>query len=174
MSTNDAILELAKDRRLPLSHVDRWLAFDDTSRGAILELARKLKLRTGQLVVTIEELDEVSVRERTTPAEILARDSFRRIVANAGSAPGRARAFIDELNAVRFPKLRQTSDDLAAAIAALKLPRGVSVVLPKALSSDELTVALKFRTMAELERMLVALDAARPALGCILDKLGGE
>ncbi|HUA33241.1 MAG TPA: hypothetical protein VMA09_06525 [Candidatus Binataceae bacterium] len=150
------------------------MALDDASRDAILETARTLKLRTGQLVVTIEELDEISVREQTTPAEILARDSLRRIIENAGSAPGRARAFVDKLNAVRFPMLRQTSDDLAAAVAALKLPRGVSVVLPKALSSDELAVALKFRTMAELERMLAVLDASRPALGRILDKLGGK
>jgi len=174
MSTNEAILALAKDRHLPQSHLERWLAFDEASRAAILEVARVLKLRTGQLVVTIEELDEVSVRERTTPAAILARASFRRIIAKAGSAPGRASAFIDELSAVRFPKLRQTSNDLSAAIANLRLPRGVSVVLPKALSSDELTVALKFRNIAELERMLAALDAARPAIGRILDKLSGE
>lgn len=173
MATIESIRELAKDRRLPTVHLDRWLAMDEASRAALLKVARELKLRTGQLAVVIDELDEIAVRDATSAAEVLARDQIRRVLAGAGSAPGRARAFVDELRAIRFPALRRAINELSAAIRDLKLPRGIAAFLPKALGSDELTVTLKFRTGAELERMLAAMALARPAIERILNKLGG-
>ena len=49
-------------------------------------------------------------------------------------------------------------EQLRAEVSALKLPRGISLDLPKELGSDELTVSLRVRSGAELAQLLDALD----------------
>src|SRR6266404_3469643 len=88
---------LAEQRRLPAAHIERWLAMDSASRGVLLILARKLGLRTGQLVTALELLAEIAVRERITVAEVLGRDEIRRIAERSGSGPARASALIEAL-----------------------------------------------------------------------------
>jgi hypothetical protein len=67
--TDDAIRRWAAERHLPDAHLRRWLALTDADRGALLELARKLRLRTGQFVTAFEMLEEIAVRERATIAD---------------------------------------------------------------------------------------------------------
>src|SRR5579863_316479 len=88
------IRNIAAQRRLPKTHLERWLAMDDASRGAFLTLARKLGLRTGQIVSALELLEEIAVREKITAAEVIGRDEIRRAADARGSAPARASAFI--------------------------------------------------------------------------------
>jgi hypothetical protein len=164
---------LAEKRRLPAPHLERWLAFDEVSRGGFLSLARNLQLRTGQLVITLELLEEISVRERVTVAEVLKRDEIRRIADGSASRPARASALIEALRQIRFPRLRTMEARLRAEVAALKLPRGISVDLPKELGSDELTVSLRVRSAGDLGRLVAALNQSNAGLARILEMLGG-
>ena len=165
---------LAEQRRLPAAHLERWLAFDEVSRGKLLALARNLRFRTGQLVTTLELLEEIAVRERITVAEVLGRDEIRRIADGSGSGPARASALIDALRQIRFPRLRAMQERLRAEVAALKLPRGISVDLPKELGSDELTVSLRMRNADDLGRLIAALNQSSAGLARIVEMLGGE
>src|ERR1700731_2384000 len=88
---------LAEDRRLPATHLERWLAFDEVSRREMLYLARKVRFRTGQLVTALELLEEIAIRERITVAEVLSRDEIRRVADGSGSGPARASALIEAL-----------------------------------------------------------------------------
>jgi hypothetical protein len=168
------IRDLATRRRLPPAHLARWLHLDQSSRSALLELTRALNLRTGQLVAALDLLDEISVREQTTAAEILARPPLRRLVTGGGSAPERGHAVLDELRAIRFPRLRETTERLEAAIAALRLPRGIRVLLPRELASDELTIQLAASAPGELDHLLDALLEKRGDLARILAMIGGD
>src|SRR5208283_1428561 len=62
---------LAAGRRLPPSHLERWLAMDPASRAAMLDVASAVRLRTGQLMTAIETLEEIAVREHVTVAVVL-------------------------------------------------------------------------------------------------------
>ena len=73
------IRTIAAERRIPQSHLARWLAMDAASRAAMLDVARAIRLRTGQLVTAIDTLDEIAVREHVTVAAILDRAEIRRI-----------------------------------------------------------------------------------------------
>jgi hypothetical protein len=168
------IRDLATRRRLPPTYLARWLSLDQSSRSALLELARALKFRTGQLVAALDLLDEISVREQSSAAEILARPPLSRLVDGAGSAPERARAVLDELRAIRFPRLRETTERLEASIAALRLPRGIRVLLPRELASDELTIQLAASAPGELDHLLDALLEKRGDLARILAMIGGD
>jgi hypothetical protein len=168
------IRELAAERRIPQSHVDRWLAMDPPARAAMLGIARALRLRTGQLVTALDTLDEIAVREHVTIAAILDRVEIRRIANGSGSAPSRASALLEALRTFRYPLLKKMQEQLRSEISALKLPRGISLDLPKELGSDELTVSLRVRSAAELAHLLEALDQKRAGLTRIIEMLGGK
>ena len=172
--TDAQIRELAAERRLPQSHLDRWLAMDPPSRAAMFDLARALRLRTGQLVTALETLDEIAVREHVTVAVVLDRPDIRRIANGSGSAPSRASALLEALRTQRYPLLKRMQDELRAEVSALKLPRDISIDLPKELGSDELTVSLRVRSGAELAHLLDALDRSRSGLTRIIEMLGGK
>jgi hypothetical protein len=164
----------AAQRRLPKTHLERWLAMDDASSGALLALARSLRLRTGQLVSALELLEEIAVRELTTVAEVLGRDELRRIANGPDSAPARASAFVEALRQLRFPRLKKMQELLRAEIAALKLPSRISLVLPKELGSDDLKISFQVRNGGELRRLVAALNRAGAGLERIVEMLGGD
>ena len=93
--TADAIRQWAAQRHLPEAHLRRWLALADQDRAALLELAEGLRLRTGQLVTTLELVEEIAVRESATIGMILVRPEIRRIrlVRSASSTGSDAWAF---------------------------------------------------------------------------------
>ena len=116
---------------------------DVASRAALLDIANVLRLRTGQLVMVIDLLEEVAVREQVAAADILDRPEIRRIASGPGSAPSRASALLEALRMLRFPRLKKMRQQLRAEISALRLPRAISLDLPKNLGSDEVTVSLR-------------------------------
>jgi hypothetical protein len=168
------IRDLAAERRVPSSHLDKWLAMDPQSRAAMLDTALALRLRTGQLVTALDTLDEIAVREHVTVAAILDRVEIRRIASSAGSAPTRASALLEALRTLRYPLLKKMQEELRSEISGLKLPRGISIDLPKDLGSDELTVSLRVRSAADLAHLLEAIDQRRPGLTRIIEMIGGR
>ncbi|MGA6973913.1 MAG: hypothetical protein WBY93_19955 [Candidatus Binatus sp.] len=177
MSADDIdaqIRDLAAEKRLSPSHLERWLAMDSPSRGALLDLARAMRFRTGQLMTALDTLDEIAVREHVTIAAVLDRPEIRRIANAPGSAPSRASAMLEAIRTLRYPLLKKMQEQLHTEISALKLPRGISLDLPIDLGSDELTVSLRVRSAAELAHLLDALERSRPGLTRIIEMLGGK
>jgi hypothetical protein len=171
---NAQIRELAAARRLPPNQLARWLAMDEASRAALLEIASALRLRTGQLVTALEALDEIAVREHATIADILDRPEIRRIASGPGSAPSRASALLEALRTLRYPRLKKMQQQLRSEVSALKLPRAISLDLPKDLGSDEVTVSIRVRSAAELAHLLEVLKRSRAGLTRIIEMLGGK
>jgi hypothetical protein len=168
------IRELAATRRLPDPHLARWLRMDAASRAALLEIARNLRFRTGQIVTAIDTLEEIGVRNRLSVAAILERPEIRRIVHGPGSAPSRASALLEALRSLRYPRLRQMQELLRSEVSGLKLPRGISIDLPKDLGSDVVTVSVRVRSGGELAQLLGALDRSQAGLTRIIEMLGGK
>ncbi len=158
----------------PQSHLERWLDMDPKSRAAMLDIALALRLRTGQLVTALEMLEEISVRDHITVAAILDQPEIRRIANGSDSAPSRASALLEAVRTLRYPLLKKMQEQLRSEVSALKLPRGISIDLPKDLGSDELTVSLRVRSGAELAHLLDALDRSRSGLTRIIEMLGGK
>lgn len=163
----------AVERRLPEVHLERWLGLTPDEQDALLELARALRLRTGQFVTVFEMLEEIGIRENQPIGKILERREIRRVFTANQSAPGKARALLDTLRAMRFPRLRAALDLITARVADLGLPAGARLVLPPNLSSDELRVELTAHSGAELKRLIDALAARSTELSRIADLLGG-
>ena len=173
-TTASAIRASAANRHLDETHTEKWLAMLTPSRMALLEIAERLNLRTGQLTAAIDLLDEIEIREGASPAQTLARDEIRRACVSQGSGPWRAAAFIEALRKIRFPRLREAMERLSAEVAALKLPSGIRVGLPKDLGSDELTIHLSARTGREVEKLIDVLAEKKSALMRIAHLIGGD
>jgi hypothetical protein len=171
---DDTIRRWATLRHLPDTHLIRWLALAPEDRTALLGIAERLRLRTGQLVSAFEVLEEIALRERITIATIIASDEIRRVIDGAGSAPGRARDLLDTLRAKRFPRLHRMTTRLVNEIAALGLPGGIRVVLPKDLASDEVRIEICARGGAEMVRLIDAVANVRAGLGRIADLNGAS
>jgi hypothetical protein len=172
--SDEAIHALATRRHLPRSHLEKWLAMDAESRMALFELVERLKMRTGQIVVAVDLLEEIAIRERATVAAILTRAEIRRADALDASGPARAAAFLDALRAIRFPRLKLAVERLSAEVAALRLPSGLRVVLPKNMSSDELVIQLSARTPLELGNLLDAIAAKKSDLIRLAKLIGDD
>ena len=163
----------AAAKGLPEVHVRRWLAIDDSGRRRLLEIAESLKMRTGQCIAALSLLEEIAVREGESVGEILSRPSMRRILNSTGSGPGRARALLDELRSLRYPRLKRISAQLADDLAAIRLPPAIKVVLPRELASDELRIDIVARGSAEMAQALACLTAKANELVRLAANLGG-
>jgi len=177
MNGNDiatAVRAWAEAHHTDRAHLERWLALDAESAAALLQAAVRLRLRVGQLQGALEMLEEIALVERTPAAAVLARAPFKRILGGVGPAPARARAFVEELRAMRFPRLGRALERIKAEVAALGLPRAIGVTLPKDLGSDELRIEIRVRSGAELKESLRALAEKTDGMERVLDLLGGE
>jgi len=163
----------AEPRHLDRAHLERWLELDAYSAASVLDVAGRLRLRVGQLQRTLEMLEEIALVDKTQVSAVLARAPLKRILEGAGSAPARARAFVDELRAMRFPRLGRALEQIKAEVAALELPRTVAVGLPKDLGSDELRIEIRARSGTEFRDSLRALEEKAHGVERILDLLGG-
>lgn len=169
----NAVRAWAEQRHLDRVHLDRWLALDTDGAAALLDAASRLHLRVGQLQGALEMLEEIALVEGERVAAVLARTPLKRILEGVGPAPARAREFVEELRAMRFPRLGRALDEMKAEISALKLPRMVAVTLPRDLGSDELRIELRVRSAAEFKDSLRALADRADGVERILDLLGG-
>jgi hypothetical protein len=177
MSDDDigkAVRAWAEPHHLDRVHLERWLALDAYSAAALLDAAGRLRLRVGQLQGALEMLEEIALIDGMQVSAVLARAPLKRILEGVGPAPARARAFVDELRAIRFPRLGHALAQMRAEVAALKLPRSVSVTLPKDLGSDELRIEIRVRSAAEFRESVRALEERADSVERILDLFGGE
>ncbi len=173
-SIDTAIRVWAQKRRLPQAHLQRWLELGEADRAALLDLVVRLNLRTAQLATALDLLDEIALRGGRSLGAILRRAELRRIVEGPGSGPERAHATLQKLRELRFPELALTLERLQERIAALRLPRDITMLLPKDLSSDELRIQLSLRHADDLRDALRALEQRADAIARIIAMLGGE
>jgi len=163
----------ADTKALPPVHLQRWLALDEPGRTRLLEIAEGLRMRAGQFVAALSLLEEIAIREGQTIGEILGRPSLRRIFNSSGSGPGRGRAMLDELRALRYPRLKQAVRRLAEEVAAIKLPPAIKVILPGNLASDEVRVEIVAHGSAEMAEVLACLRAKGSELVRLAAMLSG-
>jgi hypothetical protein len=164
----------ARDHHIPAPALERWLAMDEADALAVLELAHALGLRTGQLLAALELLGDIALRQGTGVGAVMRQPELRALLEASGSRPSRASAYLLRLTELRYPRLHQMRERLTAALKQIKLPRGVTVVLPHDLSSDELLIRLSPRTPAEFDRQLEALREQANELKRLIAALGGS
>jgi glycosyltransferase involved in cell wall biosynthesis len=160
-------------KSLPRAYLQKWLALDEPGRTRLLAIAEGLKMHTGQFIAVLGLIEEIAIRERQPIGDILDRAELRRVVNSVGSGPGRARLVLDELRALRYPKLKRAGERLTQELSAIRLPPGVKVVLPSDLASDEVRVEIVAYGSAQMAQVLAALTAKSAELVRLAAMLDG-
>ncbi|HLH75797.1 MAG TPA: hypothetical protein VKV28_03220 [Candidatus Binataceae bacterium] len=169
-----AIRAYASAHHISAPALERWLAMGEADGLAILELAQVLKLRTGQLLSALDLLSDIALRQGTEVGTVMRQPELQKLIDAPGSRPERASAYLARLTELRYPRLHRMRERLSAALGELKLPSGVTVVLPRDLSSDELQIRLNPRTPAQFDHQLEALRAQAAQLKRVIAGLGGS
>ena len=164
----------ALEHHIPQAAIDRWLRLNAVDALAILAAVRELRLRTGQFLNALDMLIETSVRQGEGAAAILMRRDLQAIIRGGGSRPERATAFVDKLRELRYPRLTRTREKLESAIATMRLPRGLTMVLPRDLGSDELVIRMTLHSAADFEQQLAALADRTQKIKAVIEALGGS
>jgi len=141
----------------------RTATWTDDERVALATVAAALRPSPHHLADVLDWLDDIAARDGTRPAAVLAAPALAAAFASKGSAPDRWKRWKEALRRLRYPRLVAREQEVAAAMRALDLGRGVTIAAPAALEGGTMTVTIRAASAAELDATLDRLDAARRA-----------
>jgi len=146
----------------------------ERDRKAILDLACTLRLRTGEMVVILDLIADLTVSKRQSAGALLESDGPRRAIKGNGSARSRAVVLIQTLRSLRYPHMTAAAERIAVEIRALKLPPELTVTAPKNLASDEVTIQIRLSRREQIDTVIDALVREKSGVARILAFLHGE
>lgn len=148
-----AVRQLVEEKDYPLAVALSLLRFPPRDRRVLMPLLRPLGRNKAKEI--LDEIWEIGVRDSLSASRILRRPEIREILDSAGLSPlqkaERVRLLIKRW---RFPHLRAKEKAFAAACRRLGLPPGVSLQPTPFFESEDLTIAVRFRSREELEARL--------------------
>jgi len=175
--SESAISEFAKARGFNQRTLDRWLSWAPADRDAMKEIAIELKIGENHLRDIMDWLEEISLRDRGSIGEILARQAI--IAIRTDPRLGRAdklKRIKEQLRRWRFPRLAAAEDAVRQRIHALKLPGAIRLTVPAGLEGGRLQVEFGALSAVELQAQADALRtaAATQLAAEIFDLLSGR
>jgi hypothetical protein len=173
--SEEQIRRYASGRGFHPRTVERWMAWDQPAKEALLRLALGFKLSENHLRDLMDWLEEIALRDQTKIAEVLARKG----ITDVESDPRLGRAdklkrIKEEIRRLRFPRLAQVEDSIRVRIQELKLHPQIRISVPPGLEGGRLQVEFSASGGDDLQAVIAKLaDAAgKDALQEIFGLLG--
>jgi len=140
---------------------ERWLAYSEADRGALLELIREVRPGENHFRDLVDWLDEIALRDATQIATL-----FREKLSDVVTDPrlgrnDKLKRLKEELRRLRFPRLAGIEDEIQRRIRNLKLPAGISISVPQGLEGGGVAVKIEATSQEDLRRL--AAEASRAA-----------
>lgn len=139
----------------------RTAAWTEDERAALATIVAALRPSPHHLGDVLDWLDDIAARDGTRPAAPLQAPALTAAFGSKGSPPDRWKRWKEALRRLRYPRLVAREQAIAAAVRALDLGRGVTVVPPAALEGGTMTLTIRAGSAAELEATLDRLHDAR-------------
>ncbi|HWO40259.1 MAG TPA: hypothetical protein VNO43_00450 [Candidatus Eisenbacteria bacterium] len=173
----EEIRRYAENRRFRPATIDRLYGWGEKDRNALFRLVLSLKMSENHVRDFADWLEEISLRDGTTAADVLSSAPIHKI--ETDPRLGRAdklKTIKDQLRRLRFPGLSAAEEDIKARIRELKLPPGLRMSAPPGLEGGKLRVEFEASSVRELEAMVGALTQSvhHPALSATFDVLQGK
>jgi ParB-like chromosome segregation protein Spo0J len=125
---NDHIKEIIAAEILSMRTIESILEMEESSRDVIVKWISNLKLNINQQSLFIEYINDISCKEGKGVQELLSEEIFIGLITEDGqNTPQKAKRFIDQLRARRFPILTKNEKTFARQISDLDLPKGVRI-----------------------------------------------
>ena len=161
-SLNIKIYTYAQEKRLHPQTVRRWCAWGERDQEALWCLAKELQIGENHLRDLIDWLEEISLRDGGTPAEVLGRQEIRRVLAGSLSRNDKPKEVKGELRRLRYPRLSQLEEQLKETVKKMDLGSRVQITFPPFLEGDEVKMEIRARNTKELresmERLLLRIE----------------
>jgi hypothetical protein len=177
MIVKEAILEYCREKNYRKQIVDRWLALPEEDRSALLELAVGLKLGENHFRDFFDWLEEIALRDGTTPCNVLKGQPLAAILSDPRlGRSDRLKRSKEELRRIRFPRMARIEDEIQKRLRELELKPHLRISVPPALEGEGLTVQVKAASYEELKQLVEHLREAleRDSMKEIFALLRGE
>lgn len=126
----------------------------------MLDVAQVLRLGRNQILDVMTWLEELSLRDHTSPAALLGTREIREVLSASLGRGDRLKRLKAVLRAKRYPRLVSLEKALEAEVRALGLGSAVRIRFPRALEGNEVTVEVRARQPAALRAAVGRLSAA--------------
>jgi hypothetical protein len=171
-----AIREYARVKGFHGQTLERWLSWSEAAGNGLLRIAVGLKAGENHLRDLMDWLEEISLRDGLDIAAILSTKAICDI--ETDPRLGRAdklKRIKEQIRRLRFPRLAQAEDAIAANIRAMKLAPEIHLSVPPGLEGGRLNVEFSVANQAELKRLAAALAAAaeRDCAQAVFDIMAG-
>jgi len=158
--SDDEVRRYADGRRFAAATRDDWLARPALERDALLGLAEALRLGENQFRDVLDDLTAIAARQQVGLAEVVVGAPVQAVLQRGLGRNEAIKALKQALRRLRFPQLHAAEGRMAGLVRQLALPAGVGVELPPELEGEQITIALRARSAAELRAQAIALAAA--------------
>jgi hypothetical protein len=137
----------------------RWLGYNESDRGALLEMVREVRPGENHFKDLLDWLDEIALRDSTPIARLL-RTGLSGVVTDPRLGRNdKLKRLKEELRRLRFPRLAGIEDEVQRRIRNLKLPSGISIAVPQGLEGGSVMVKIEATNHKDLGRL--ATEASR-------------
>jgi len=173
----EEIRRYAESRGFRSGTIERLAAWGEKSRNALFRLALTLKMSENHVRDFTDWLEEISLRDGTTPGDVLSSAPIRNI--ETDPRLGRAdklKRIKEQLRRLRFPRLSAAEDFVKARIREMKLPPSLRMSAPPGLEGAKLRAEFEASSVRQLEELAGALTQAtrNPALATLFAVLQGK
>ena len=158
--SEDRVRSYAQAKRFSRATVERWLARPACDRDALLDLAVRLRLGENQVRDLFDLLEDIAARSGTAPGEVLASSAVSSTLSGGLGRNEAIKALKSVLRRLRYPKLSEIEERLAALGKSLRLPAGAVISFPQHLEGEHVSVTLRAASPAELRAQAAALALA--------------
>ncbi|MBI3767914.1 MAG: hypothetical protein HY271_05380 [Deltaproteobacteria bacterium] len=135
----------------------RTAAWPVEARSALAAVVDALRPSAHHLSDMIDWLDDIAIRDGTSPGVVLADPDLRALLTAGGSAPERLKRWKERLRRLRYPRLVARERVLADHLRAMECGPTVGITPPPALEGGVVTVTIRARSAAELATAVESL-----------------
>jgi ParB-like chromosome segregation protein Spo0J len=146
-------------KSVPLGTAVEFGLFSHGEQRRLVSVFETFRYSSGKIKEVLENLDDVSKRERKTAEKILSESSFRDLLEDReGPLPQRADRFRDELKKRRNPRRTETERRIGESFRKLGLPKEVRLSVPSLSEGGKIRVEFEAKDPAHSKAILDRLS----------------
>jgi hypothetical protein len=165
-----------QEKHFSAGTAERWLAKPPEDRRALLNVALRLRLGENHFRDVLDAVEDIACRRRSGLSAVLESEPVAEVFSKKLSRNEALKAFKQVLRRLRYPQLTEMENRMFALVKQMRLPPGVAVEFPKNLEGEEVFIALRAASGAELRTKAAAFAeaAAKAEWDEIFALLGGD
>ena len=159
MALHEEITDYGRERGIRAQDVQRWLALGEADQGAMLRLARNLRLGGNHFNDFLDWCVEISLRDGCSIASVIDRKELAPTLSDSRLGRNdKLKHAKEALRRLRYPRLTRLEDEIRARLRGLKLDPRIRITVAPGLEGG-LKVELQAGGVDALARLARELES---------------